>query len=60
MNDKDISDWGREIGRRVDQFVNSKEIKDLQENIRGTVEHTVCVVLRSVLVAVDNTEIYRK
>ena len=52
MNDKDISDWGREIGRRVDQFVNSKEIKDLQENIRGTVEHTVSEVQRSVLEAV--------
>ncbi len=60
MNDKDISDWGREIGRRVDQFVNSKEIKDLQENIRETVEHTVSGVRRSVQEAADCTEIYRK
>lgn len=60
MNDNDLADWGREIGKRVDQFVNSKEIKDLQENIRGTVENTMDEVRRSVHEAVDYTGRYRK
>lgn len=41
MNDMDFSDLGREIGDKIDQFINSKEMKDLQENIRNTVESKI-------------------
>lgn len=54
MNDKDFSDWGREIGDRIDKFVNSKEIKDLQENIRATAENTMDEVRRCVQRAADS------
>ena len=60
MNDKDFSDWGMEIGKRIDMFVNSKEIKDLQENIKGTVEDAMDEVRRSVQEAADYTKLYRK
>lgn len=53
MNDKDIYDWGREIGDGINKFVNSKEIKELQENIQATVENTMEEVLRSVQDAAD-------
>lgn len=53
MNEKDFSDWGREIGDRIDKFVNSKEIRDLQENIRETVEDAMEEVRRSVQEAAD-------
>ncbi len=53
MDDKDISEWGREIGERIDKFVKSKEIKELQENIRFTAEDTVAEVRRSVQEAAD-------
>lgn len=38
MGDMDFTDLGREIGDKIEQFINSKEMKDLQENIRNTVE----------------------
>ena len=47
MDDRDFSELGREIGEKIDQFVNSKEIKELQENIRKTVESTVDEVRKS-------------
>lgn len=53
MNDKDFTDFGREIGERIDRFVNSKEIRDLQENIRMTVEDAMDGVRRSVQEAAD-------
>lgn len=53
MGDMDYSDWGREIGEKINKFVNSREIKDLQENIRTTVEKTMGDVGRSVKEATD-------
>ena len=34
MSDMDFTEWGREIGDKIEEFINSKEMKDLQENIR--------------------------
>lgn len=63
MSEKDYSDLGREIGDKINKFVNSKEIKDLQENIRVTVETTMHEVSRSVKDATEqvnkNVEIQR-
>lgn len=60
----DFSELGREIGEKVNKFVNSKEIKDLQENIRVTVESTVDEVCKSARGAADyvnkNVETYRE
>lgn len=53
MDDRDFSELGREIGEKIDKFVNSKEIKELQENIRKTVESTVNEVRKSAQGAVD-------
>ena len=53
MNDKDIYDWGREIGEGINKFVNSGEIKELQENIQATVENAMEEVRRSVQDAAD-------
>lgn len=47
MDDKDFSELGREIEEKVNKFINSKEMKDLQENIRQTVESTVHEVKRT-------------
>ncbi len=47
MGEIDLSELGREIGEKVEKFVNSKEIKDLQENIKKTVETTISEVSRS-------------
>ncbi len=54
MNDMDFSNWGRDIGEKIDKFVKSKEVMELQENIRATVENTVKEVSRSVKEATDN------
>lgn len=54
MTDKDFADLGREIGEKIDKFVNSKEIKDLQENIRLTVENTMNDVYRSAKEAAES------
>ncbi len=54
MSEKDYSDLGREIGDKINKFVNSKELKDLQENIRVTVETTMHEVGRSVKDATEN------
>ncbi len=63
MSEKDYSDLGREIGDKINKFVNSKEIKDLQENIRVTVETTMHEVSRSVkdatVQANKNAEMHR-
>lgn len=53
MDDKDFSELGREIGEQIDKFVNSKEVKELQENIRKTVEYTVDEVRKTAQDAVD-------
>lgn len=53
MGDSDYSDWGREIGEKINKFVNSKEIKDLQDNIKVTVEKTMNDVGHSVKHAAD-------
>ena len=53
MNDKDFSDLGKEIGDKINKFVASKEIQDLQENIRMTVEDAMVGVRRSVKEAAD-------
>lgn len=47
MSDIDFNDLGREIGDKIEQFINSKEMKDLQENIRNTVEDKLEDVRRS-------------
>lgn len=54
MNEKDFSDLGREIGEKIEKFANSKEVRELQENIRMTVESTMQGVSRSVKEAADN------
>ncbi|NLL76290.1 MAG: 5-bromo-4-chloroindolyl phosphate hydrolysis protein [Clostridiales bacterium] len=54
MSEIDFSDLGREIGEKVGKFINSKEVKELQENIRVTVENTMQEVSRSVKEATDN------
>ena len=54
MDDKDISEWGREIGERIDKFVKSKEIRELQDNIRVTVEDAMAEVRRSVQEAANH------
>lgn len=54
MNDMDFSNWGRDIGEKIDKFVKSKEVTELQENIRATVENTMQEVSRSVKEATDN------
>lgn len=48
MNDKDFSELGREVGDKINKFVNSRDIKELQENIRITVEGAMQGVERSV------------
>lgn len=62
MKDKDISELGREIGDKINKFVDSEEIKELQENIRITVEGAMQGVGRSVKEAADymnkNVEIH--
>lgn len=47
MGGMDFSDLGREIEEKVNKFVNSQDMKDLQENIRVTVENTMKEVQRS-------------
>ena len=47
MGDMDFSNLGREIGDKIEQFINSKEMKELQENIRNTVESRMEDVRRS-------------
>lgn len=47
MSDMDFTEWGREIGDKIEEFINSKEMKDLQENIRHTVEDKMADVRRS-------------
>lgn len=54
MSEIDFSELGREIGEKIEKFVNSKEIKDLQDNIRMTVESTMEEVGRSVKEATEN------
>lgn len=58
MDDRDFSELGREIGEKIDKFVNSKEIKELQENIRRTVESTVDEVRKSAQEAADQYQGY--
>lgn len=53
MSDMDNSDLGREIGEKFEKFVNSKEIRELQENIKATVEKTMGEIGRSVKDAAD-------
>lgn len=53
MSDMDFSDLGREIEEKIKQFANSQEMKDLQENIRVTVEKTMSEVRRSAKDAAD-------
>ncbi len=53
MDDRDFSELGREIGEKIDKFVNSKEIKELQESIRKTVEGTVDEVRKTAQEAVE-------
>lgn len=52
MDDKEFAELGREIGEKIDKFVNSREIKELQDNIRKTVENTVDGVRKSAQEAV--------
>ncbi len=47
MGDIDFSNIGREIGDKIEQFINSKEMKELQDNIRNTVEDRMEDVRRS-------------
>lgn len=47
MSGMDFSDFGREIEEKINKFVNSQEMKDLQDNIRATVENTMKEVQRS-------------
>lgn len=54
MSNMDFSDLGREIGDKVEKFVNSKEIKELQDNIKATVENTMQEVSRSMKEAAGN------
>lgn len=58
MSDNDFSDLGREIGSKIDKFVNSKEIKDLQDNIKITVEKTMGEVQRATKEANDQWKCY--
>lgn len=64
MGDMDYSELGREIEEKVKKFVNSKEMKDLQENIRETAESTIKEVRRSAKDAADyinkNVEVNRE
>lgn len=53
MSEMDFSDLGREIEEKVNKFINSKEMKDLQENIRQTVESTMYEVKRTAKDAAD-------
>lgn len=48
MNDLDFSTLGQEIGEKIEQFINSREMKDIQDNIRRTVEGRVGDVRRTV------------
>lgn len=48
MSDKDFSDIERELEEKLKKFVNSQEMKDLQENIRLSVDNTMKEVRRSV------------
>lgn len=41
MNEKDFSDLGKEIGEKIDKFVKSDEIKELQQSIKTTVAQTM-------------------
>lgn len=47
MSDLDFSKLGQEIGEKIEQFINSREMKDLQDNIRRTVEDRMEDVRRS-------------
>lgn len=53
MSDMDFSDLGREIEEKIKTFANSQEMKELQENIRITVEKTMDEVRRSAKDAAD-------
>ena len=53
MNENDFSELGREIGDKIDKFVKSRDIKDLQDNIKLTVEKTMDEFGRSMKDAVD-------
>lgn len=54
MSDMDFTDLGREIGDKIEQFINSKEMKDLQENIRNTVEDRLEDVRRATREAAES------
>ncbi|MCI6553789.1 MAG: 5-bromo-4-chloroindolyl phosphate hydrolysis family protein [Lachnospiraceae bacterium] len=41
MSDMDLGELGRKIGKEVEKFISSDEIKGLQRDIRETVEKTV-------------------
>lgn len=52
MSDWNFSELGRQIGKTVDDVLNSKEVKDLQNNIKNTVNHSMETVRESVTDAV--------
>lgn len=54
MSDMDFTDLGREIGDKIEQFINSKEMRDLQENIRNTVEDRLEDVRRATKEAAES------
>lgn len=64
MNDMDFSNLGREIGDKIEQFINSREMKELQDSIRNTVEDRMEDVRRSARDAADhmnkNVEMHRE
>ena len=53
MGDVDFSNLGREIGDKIEQFINSKEMKELQDSIRNTVEAKMEDVRKSAQDAAD-------
>lgn len=54
MSDWNFSDLGKQIGKTVDDVLNSKEVKDLSSNIKNTVESSIDTVRDSVTGAADN------
>lgn len=54
MSDWNFSELGRQIGQTVDDVLNSKEVKDLQKNIKNTVNSSVEAVRDSVTGAADS------
>ena len=55
MGDWNFSELGRQIGKTVDDVLNSQEVKDLQKNIKDTVNSTVESVHDSVTKAATGT-----